>query len=179
LEKQTYWDAATAYHQACGLKDPAQLWIKPAVFKMADFSGQWLLNEEKSIFGTMGAGYTPYKLTITQSAVELTAERATMVEYDDDTITMETIKFDGSESVSNSGFMGMPRSLTARWSALGDTLLIKSTMSFGQGDRAMKMESSEAWTIEGDGRILSIKQTSGSPWGKQESLTSYEKTCLK
>ncbi|HPG41468.1 MAG TPA: glycosyl hydrolase [bacterium] len=179
VEKQSYWDAAAAYHQACGFKEPEQLWIKPAVFKMADFSGQWLLNEEKSKFGTMGAGFSPYKLTITQSTVELTAERATMVEYDDDTITMETIKFDGSESISNSGFMGAPRSLTARWSALGDTLFIKSSMSIGQGDRAMKMESSEVWTIGGDGRILSIKQTSGGPWGKQESLSSYEKTCLK
>lgn len=179
LEKQAYWDAAASYHQACGLTDLSKLWIKPAVFQMADFSGQWILNEEKSTFGSMGAGFSPYKVKITQSAVDLTAERATLVEYDDDTITKEAVKFDGTETVSNSGFMGAPRTLTASWSALGDTLLIKSTMIFGQGERAMKMESSEAWTITGDGRILSIKQTSGGPWGKQESTLNYEKTCLK
>jgi hypothetical protein len=117
MEKQVYWDMAKAYHQAVGLASASEQWIMPPRFEAADFSGNWILDEDDSEFGRMGAGFAPYKLAITQNETDLIVEKTRLIEYDDDVVTCETYKLDGTETQSNSGFRGALRVSTAYWSA--------------------------------------------------------------
>ena len=177
MEKQSYWDLSAPYHQACGLTGLAEEWIVPAVFKAADFSGNWEFNEEQSVLGRFGAGMAPYKIDVTQDDDEIKSVRTMIVEYGDDRVSDETIKLDGSEFQSNTSFRNSVRTSTAHWSAMGDTLTINSTMSFGGGDQARTINSTEVWTLDSNGRVLSITQSSESPWGKQETTLIYDRTC--
>ena len=116
-------------------------------------------------------------MEITRNDSGLAVKKSTIVEYADDQIVNEQIKLDGSESRSNTGFMNSVRISTAKWSTWGDTLNIKYSMTFGQGERAMKIKSTEAWSIAKEGKLLSIQQSSDSPWGKREATVVYERAC--
>ncbi|MBN1779606.1 hypothetical protein JW948_00635 [bacterium] len=175
LEKQSYWDAVAPYHRACGLAVTSGRYIRPRIFKRTDFSGRWILNEEKSIFGNFGAGDVPVRLQVEQNEDSLLVEKTILVEYDDDRVTEETIRLDGTETRSDGGFMHTTRVSTARWSAWGDTLHIESLILFGSGENAMRVTTTESWALENGGSMLNLKQSGNSRWGRQHASIVYER----
>jgi mannan endo-1,4-beta-mannosidase len=160
LEDSIYRELTTPYRIACGMA-PLPFPLKVP----ADFSGEWVIDEEESHFDNFGASSLPYKMSIAQNEHELTMKRIIVLEYADDRINEERLTLDGKENRSE--FMNFPRITTAQFSEDGDTLVINSKVTILRGDQTIEMVSKETWTYGEQGAILSIQQTSSSNWGER------------
>jgi len=179
MEKPSFWDVTGWYHKTCGLSVSRDQWTKPADLGLADFSGTWVFNENRSKLNRTGTGFIPYKIEITQNDSVLILVKTMLVEWANETITEETFRLDGTESRSDAGFRDAKRVSTTSWSETRDTLTIRSETWFGQGDRMMKMQTTEIWTIQDKGRAISIQQSSVSPRGRQEITMIYDRACVE
>ena len=167
LEDPAYWVAAASYRKACGL--PA-LHFEP---KPANFSGTWVLDEDRSEFGRMGAGFAPARLDVVQKDNDLSIKTTRVVEYADDQVAEENLTLDGSESKSE--FMNSPRVTKARMSDAGDEVLIESTVAPVWVTDGSKMTMKETWKLlEGGGR-LSIQRSTSSPRGEQNVTLVFDR----
>lgn len=168
LEDSAYIEAINPFRSTCGL---ATLNLKEK--QPHDFSGKWIFNEEKSILDNYGASQIPYKLNVIQKGNNITIERTRILEYADDEITKEKMTLDGKEYESE--FWNSSRITTANWSKNGKTLIFESKIEFNMGGKATEMVSNEIWSLMEYGEILSIKQSSTSPWGKRKTTMIYDK----
>ena len=159
LEDPAYASVMAPYRKACGLPP---LHFEPAP---ADFSGSWVLNEEKSTLGKMGAGLAPARLEVVQHGNDLTIRTTRVLEYADDQVTEEKLTLDGAESKSQ--FMNSPRVTTARLSADGRQLKTDSTVSLVWGPPGSKMTVTDIWQLGAHGDELSIQRSSASFMGQQ------------
>jgi len=166
-EDAAYIRAIAPYRAACGLS-PLQVKTKPPV----NFSGEWILNEEKSSTDNFGGGQA-VKMLITHNELNLSIQRFFVVEWGDDRIMEETYTLDGQEV--NTEFRNMPRVTTAKLSPDGNTLNIESKSTFTRGEQKIEMTGKEIWTLQENGAILSIKQTSASPRGDRTSILIFDK----
>jgi len=103
-------------------------------------------------------------MTITQTAAELTIERAGMGGQ----TTKSVYKLDGSESVNPGGRGGESKS-TAKWN--GAKLGIKTVMAMGE----TTMETTAVYSLSADGKVLTVEQTRQSPNGEVKSTMVYNK----
>ena len=167
-----------------GLDDPAYInAINPfraklglpllSLNKPADFSGEWVLNEDKSTLGNSGAGNLAHKLKIVQKENEITTQKYFIEEWQDDRVTEEKMQLNGEESKSE--LYGAPRITTAGLSANRDTLNIKSKVTFNRGGQTSQMITTEAWSLQSRGKVLSITQSSISPQGERKITMIYDK----
>ena len=164
LEDPEYREAAAPFRAACGLAPIPPIEFKQESYK-ADFSGEWVFDEEKSVLDNMGAGNLPSQMKILQKDVDLTVQKSFIVEYADDRITEEKWTLDGKETQSE--FWNSPRMTTAYWSEKGDTLIVDSKVTFNRGGQTVEMTTREAWSLQEQGRILSIQQSSNSFRGRR------------
>ena len=104
-------------------------------------------------------------MKILQKDVDLTVQKSFIVEYADDRITEEKWTLDGKETQSE--FWNSPRMTTAHWSEKGDTLIVDSKVTFNRGGQTVEMTTREAWSLQEQGRILSIQQSSNSFRGRR------------
>ncbi len=139
----------------------------------ADFSGEWVLNEDKSNLGNAGAGNLPARLMIGQDSEGLDIKKTFIEEWEDNRVTDEKIAFNGAES--SSAYYGAPRISTAGLSAAKDTLTINSKVTFNRGGQASTLVTIETWNLQGHGNELSITQVADSPQGKRKQVLIYEK----
>jgi mannan endo-1,4-beta-mannosidase len=164
IEDPPYRKAAASFRAACGLPPmpPVEAGPEPA---RADFSGEWILDEERCILDNMGAANLPSRMAIQQKENDLSVQKTFIVEYADDRIAGEKWTLDGKETKSE--FWNSPRVTTARWSEKGDTLIVESKVAFTRGGQTVEMVTREAWSLQEQGRILSIQQSSTSFRGKR------------
>ena len=165
-EDGAYWKAIAPLRRAAGLPltlEETARSNEPA--GRPDFSGRWLIDEDKSELGNMGAAFLPYTLKIVQKDAAVVIDKTFIGEYEDDRVTSETLNFDGSDSASEQ--MGFPKVSTAGWSEDGTALVVKSTVTFEGGGGSMRLASTERWTIRDGGRVLAIWQSSSSPRGER------------
>jgi mannan endo-1,4-beta-mannosidase len=141
--------------------------------KPASFSGEWVLNEDKSTLGNFGSGNLPHKITITQNGDEITLQKLYIEEWQDNRVTDEKMNLNGEES--KSGNLNSPRITTANLSANKDTLIIKSKATLNYGGKTVQMLSNETWNLKNHNKILSITQYSDSPFGKRNIIMVYDK----
>jgi mannan endo-1,4-beta-mannosidase len=167
LGDQAYCDATLAYRKACGLP--------PLRFeaKGADFSGSWVLDEDRSEFGRMGMGFAPARLDVRQEGGSLSVKTTRVVEYADESVTEETLSLDGAESKSQ--FMNSPRVTTARLSDAGDAVLIDSSVAFTRGGVVSKMTTKDTWKLLDGGRRLSIQRHTSSSRGEQDITMIFDR----
>lgn len=168
LDDPAYWETVALFRSACGL---APLPAKPE--GPVDFSGEWLLNEEKSTFDNFGAGNLPYKLMIKQFGNELSIQRSTIVEWGDDRVADEKQTLDGSESKSE--VMNSPRITTATFGDNGTTLRIVSKTTLNRGGQTYDMTASEVWSLQKRGQVLSIVQTLTTFRGERTITMIFDK----
>lgn len=171
IEDPEYWEVMAPYRAACNLP-------RLSVEEMSDhanvnFSGRWIFDEERSTLDNWGVGFIPSKLHITQNGKNLTIEKNLVVEYAEDRVEEEKYTIDGQEAKSQ--FWNSPRITTVNWSNSGDTLLIKSTVTFNRGGQTSEMVTTEAWTLHDENNILEINQTSKSPRGDRNITMIYRK----
>ncbi len=166
LEDSTYADATAAYRQACGL--PKLHFVPPR----ANFTGTWLIDEDRSDFGVSGAAFSPARLDLAQSERNLVVRSTQITEASDDQVTEETLLLDGTESKTQ--FMNSPRVVTAHLSADGQQLALTSTLipTWAPGT---KFVAQETWHLADAGRHLVIERTSSTPTGPQKSVLVFTK----
>lgn len=152
----------------------------------ADFSGNWVLNAEKSQMGMpQGQGQPPQgagqgqgqrmggfgggPLTVKQEANLLTQSRTRTGQDGTATTTETKVTLDGKETV-NTTQRGESK-LTANWSADGKSLTIVTKASFG--DR--EMVTNAVWSLT-DANTLAIKTTRKNQDGQDVTTTMvYDK----
>jgi mannan endo-1,4-beta-mannosidase len=167
LEDPAYAVVVAPYRQACGLP-PVHFTPAPA-----DFSGVWVLNEEKSVFGRMGAGGAPARLEINHHGNDLTIKSTRVVEFAEDQITEEKLTLDGAEVKSE--FMNSPRVTTAHLAGDGESLTMDSTVALVWGPPNSKLTMQDVWQLLEHGRVLSIQSTTKSFRGEQHSTLIFER----
>jgi mannan endo-1,4-beta-mannosidase len=167
LEDSSYAKVMAPYRKTIGLP-PIQ--FTPAA---ADFSGTWVLNEEKSVFGRNGAGMSPARLDVLHHGNELTIKTTRIVEYAEDQITEEKLTLDGKEAKSE--FMNSPRVTTAHASPDRAGLTVDSTVAFTWGPPNSQLKIKDHWQLLDGGKTLSIQSTVNSPRGEQQSTLIFDR----
>jgi len=164
LEDPAYWEVMAPFRKACGLP------LLPLKDKYpVNFSGQWIFNEEKSDVGNRGVGNIPYEMDIYHDDDLLDVKKVMIVEWEDDRITNEEIMLDGTEMKSE--FFNSPRISKANWDEASQSVIINSTVKIERGGRSFEMKSTEEWSLQEDGNILKIVQTSTSYRGEEVKLS--------
>ena len=171
LDNPDFWRVANPFRLACGLP-PLPLKSKYP----ANFSGEWALNEEKSVeLNPAGLGNsTAFHISAEQDDDQLQLKRSYVVEWGDDRVTNETILLDGSEMKTE--FFNMPRISKTIWDKNQKKLTISSRAIFNRGGRPVEMSSQEEWTLENGGKTLKIVQTStGFRDGEKKLILLYDR----
>lgn len=170
LEDTAYREAIAPYRAVAGLY-PLPLETK----KPANFSGQWVFNENASTLDNSGTGSLPSKLEVAQNDNDLDIKRTMVSEYADNNIMDEPLTLDGKAKALKAPFGNAPRMVSAHQSEKGDTLFIDSKMTFTNGGRTNEWTTNESWTLSDNGKVLSIKQSSNSFRGKRSITVVYNK----
>jgi len=149
-----------------------------------DFSGEWVLNAEKSEMGggrdgqrggergdRRGGGMLASKMIVEQQDNKLVVETFRKNREGEDVSMKLTYNLNGKKS-NNDLFFGSQESV-ASWSKDGKMLIIESTMNMSRGDRDFTMESTEKWSLEND--TLTIETTRFTPMGERTSKAVFEK----
>jgi mannan endo-1,4-beta-mannosidase len=167
-EDQAFYDVMNPYRKACGLP------LLPLKEKYpVNFSGIWMLDEAKSDFGQRGSGNAPYKLEITQEDDQLLMKRYTIVEWGDDRVSSEEFILDGSEI--KSVFFNSPRTTKATLDTTG-VIKIVSVTKMTRGGNSVDMKSTEEWSLQQEGKQMTIRQTSpGFRGGETTTVMVFEK----
>jgi hypothetical protein len=145
-------------------------YVTDAQTAKVNFSGNWVLNSEKSTLGDnprMGGNFIA-----AQEANLLSVER-TRTNRDGETVTT-TMKYtlDGKESINTSP-RGDSKSV-ASWSADAKTLNISTSRTFEMNGETVNMKSVEVWTLT-DPKTITIQSTSTLPDGERKVTLVYDK----
>jgi len=167
LEDPAYGNAMAAVRKA---SDLPPLHFAPAP---VDFSGTWVLNEEKSTWGKFGASFAPARMEIVQHGNDLTIRGTRILEYADDQVTEEKLTLDGAES--KSVFLNSPRVTTARRSANGTGFVMDSTIALVWGPPSSKMTMKDVWSLGEHEDVLTIQRSASSFLGEQSISMVFEK----
>jgi mannan endo-1,4-beta-mannosidase len=166
LEDPAYWAAIAPYRKASGLPP---LHVEPPP---ADFSGTWVLDEDKSVLGRMGAAFAPARLEVTQHGNDLVIRTTSIVDYGDDRVTEDRLTLDGAEMKGE--FMGSPRLETARRTPDGAGIEVDSTVSpvWAPGTT---MKTQERWSLAGGGNELRLQRHTTSSRGDQDTTLVFDR----
>jgi hypothetical protein len=151
----------------------------------ANFSGDWVLDAEKSTFaappgggqGGPGAGRRgDAKLKVTQTGTALTVVRTSAGRDGAEVITTDNLTADGKESQSTGGREGSIRKVSAKWSDDQNTVVITSntSMSFQGGD-PIQIPGKETWSLSADGKVLTIDSERSFQGNAMTSKLVYNK----
>jgi mannan endo-1,4-beta-mannosidase len=168
-EDPAYRTAIAAYRAVDGLP------MMAATDRVADFSGEWIFNEEKSSLDNGGAGNLPGKISVTQQGSELIIRKTLISEYADNTITTDTVSLDGKDRPFQPSLRNATGLLSGRRGAKGDTLFIDTKLSFPAAGRAVEWTTHETWSLQDHGKLLSILQSSQSFRGKRTVTAVFQK----
>lgn len=144
------------------------------MIRKADFKGDWTLNESKSNFGESRFRMAAAKLKVTTEGESITIESTRNTPNGDAMTTSEKLTFDGKASESTV-FGSAKKSSVASWSASGDEMTIKSTVSGERNGQTFEFKITEVWKLLDDGKTLSIDYTSESPRGTNHQTFVYDK----
>ena len=141
-----------------------------------NFTGEWVLNEDKSDLGggTSGRGRSMIvsKMVVEQEDNKLVVEAFRTNRDGEEVSNVSTYTLDGKECTNTTEFM--TRLSVAEWSEDGKTLTISSTITFSRSGREYTMESTEIWSLDKD--TLNIDSTRISSRGERTSKGVYDKS---
>jgi len=171
LEDETYREVMENYRKACSL--PSLKRITPDN-SLRDFTGKWIINEEKGELGNGGISNLPYQLDIYFNKDGINIIKTMITEYSNNRIMKESYTLDGQQVSST--FWNSPRITSAGWSEKGDTLLIKFRTTLTRGEQVSEMISNESWSLIDGGKSIRLKQYSKSPWwGERKMVIVFDK----
>ena len=136
-----------------------------------DFTGKWKLNEEKSTLGE-GRFFSALEISVEQNKNSIDLERVRNGRNGETRTISETLTTDGKENVTT----GENRSTksVATWSDDKSTLTIKSEAEFNRQGQTFSMKSTEVWTLDESGKVLTIQSKSISQRGERSVTLVYD-----
>jgi mannan endo-1,4-beta-mannosidase len=161
LDDPAYREVTAAYRQASHLPPLT------APVGSTDFSGHWVIDEERSNFGQMGAAQAPAILDVVVQPDALKVRTAHIVEWGENEVSEERFLFNGTATKSQ--FRNSPMATTALRSKTGDKIIMDTTIEPSWAPPGTKMNRHEEWTLQADGKVLLIQSSSTSPRGEQKS----------
>ena len=167
LDDPRYATVMTDYRKACELP-PIHIASVPS-----DFSGTWVLNDDKSKFGRVGASMSPARLEIVQHDDDLDVKTTRIVEYEDDHVVEEHYSLDGRETKSE--FMNSPRVTTVHRADDGKTLIMDSIVAMTWGPPNSKLTMRDTWQLHDGGEGLAIETIAHSPMGEQHVTLYFDR----
>ncbi len=170
LDDAAYRIAIAPYRSAAGLSS-----LTMQMNRGSDFLGEWTLDEEKSKLEDAGTGNLPYKIKIIQKEKDIAIERIRLSEYADDMFVKEDLLLNGGEKEFLSPFGNAPGTIKAYSSEKGDTLFVDSKISFKNAGKTNEWITKEVWTIQDQGKVLSVRQTSAMFRGKKTITAIFDK----
>lgn len=142
----------------------------------ANFSGNWVLNTEKSTFpqGGQGGGMRMGggNFVVTQGNNVLTVVRTRTGQNGQSNTTTMKYTLDGKESLNTSP-RGDSKSV-ATLSPDGKTLTIETTRTMEMNGESRTMKSTEVWKLTDD-KTINISSTRQGPNGEVKSNLVYDK----
>jgi hypothetical protein len=139
-----------------------------------NFSGEWILNADKSEQGGGGGGgrgMGSSKLIVKQEDTKLAVESFRQNRDGEEVSTVSNYTLDGKECENEARF-GKQISVV-NWSKDGKTLVIESESTMSRNGEEMTFNSKEEWTLDKD--TLTIHRTMSSSRGDRESKTVYDR----
>ena len=141
-----------------------------------DFTGEWVLNEDKSDLGGgpggRRRGMSASKVVVEQKDNKLIVETFWTNRAGEEVSNVSTYTLDGKECTNSNEFM---KSVSvAEWAEDGKTLTISSTTTFSRRGREFTMESTAIWSL--DKETLTLETTRISSRGERTSKAVYDKS---
>jgi hypothetical protein len=168
LNDATYATVTAAYRAACGLPPVHVELPRPS------FEGTWILDEEASTLGRMGAGFAPARISVSLRGEVLAVQSTYVKEFADDDTVEDRYPLDGTATMST--FRGRPRTTTVRWSPDRSSIVMDSVTEIPVGPNGTKIKSEETWTLQRQGDRLLIHRISDSflgPGKMEQTLVFY------
>src|SRR5205085_394009 len=159
----------------------------------ANFAGTWALDKSKSEgLSPQAAAIESLTLTVAQDAQQFTADSKTTMGSQPDAAAggggqgrgrgmglfpqNASYKLDGTETTAdNPGGRGGTTTFKATWKDGGKTLELKRVSKFNIQGNDVTATTTEDWTLSADGKTLTVKRTSESPRGTQNSTLVFNK----
>jgi len=138
-----------------------------------DFTGEWVLNADKSDMGGggRGRGRGSTKLIVKQEDNKLVVEAFRQNRDGEEVSTESTYTLDGKECENERRFG--PQVSVTNWSEDGIILTIESESTFSRGGEEMTFSTTEEWSLDKD--TLTIQRAMSSSRGDRESTAIYDK----
>lgn len=138
----------------------------------ADFSGDWVFNEEKSKLDNFGMNNLANRLEVIQDDDQLSLKRTYIDEWSDPRITDDKLPLNGVDVKPS---MRSQNTINAKLSAKSDSLHIHSKTVVKFGGQSFSIITNEAWGLQNSGKELSIIQTSTTPRGERKVVVVYDR----
>jgi hypothetical protein len=132
--------------------------------KKSNFSGTWILNEQKSDFGEYGRMMASDKIVIVHKGKKLTMERYSTAPTGESYNYIENYTLDGKECIIPL-FEESKKTSTVSRTEDKTGLIINSTLDLSFEEQNMKILTVENYTLEDGGKSMVIKTTASSDYG--------------
>lgn len=149
------------------------LFATASIIHAVNFSGVWVLNKEKSVFGEFGENIAPKKLTVNSTENSVSIEQVAPTMAGEEYTAKQTLTFDGKQSESVL-FGNTKMKSTAKWSADGQSMLVSSILNLDNSGEIVEIKVEEVWKLTPSGQ-LSLESTSNSSFGTLEMKLVYDK----
>ena len=158
-----------------GAGAPAAQEIKTQM-TMPDFSGEWVLDLDRSGFETDGEGTrrpgNPVTMIVKQDEKELVVTRTREGRGGEQVTTTLTYSLKGKKTKNKTEFGTMES--TAKWIDEGRALELYSTTEVKRNGMKFTVENVQTWTLAGD--VITIDTIRYTPRGEIKSTAVYERT---
>jgi hypothetical protein len=141
--------------------------------KKSNFSGTWILNEQKSELGEYGRMMASNKLVILQKGKKMSMERFGAAPSGEEYSYTENYTLDGKECIIPL-FEQSKKTATAVLSKDKKELTIKALMELSFEENNMKINTVEVFNLQDGGKALIIKETASSDYGDMTVTIVYD-----
>ena len=137
-----------------------------------DFSGQWILNESESEMGE-GMRMVTKAIMVNQDGNNFELERTRTGRDGQERTSTDKLTLDGKTAVNDNGNRSTESTVT--WSEDGKSLTIASTTTMSRQGETFEMTSSEIWSLDKKGKLLTIEYSGTTPRGSRKATLVYYK----
>jgi hypothetical protein len=152
----------------------AALFVMTATAQKIDFSGTWILKDQKSISGTLYGNGVPKQIKVTQNKEALTLETTSANAQGTDVVTTENLAFDGKKFESTTASK-RKKLVSLTWTKDGKSFTRVSDLSQTADTSKVEIKYTDAWSID-EGKLILLRKAenfnNGEVW---ESKSIYTK----
>lgn len=167
-EDKSYIESTASFRKSCMLPP-----LEVNAPQPADFSGTWILNEDKSSLDNSRAADLPSKISVIEQGNALEINKTFIVEYDTDRMETQKLILDGPDCITKSE--NATKITSSKHIAGSGALEINSKIAFIKNGKTIEMVSTEKWDLTGRGKNLVIEQSSNSYGGKKNIKMVFDK----